>query len=76
MDATTGQNALRQAEIFHEALDLTGFILTKVDGTSKGGIVFSLESLYNIPVKLIGMGEGVHHLDVFDPLKFVEALFS
>jgi len=76
VDATTGQNALRQAEIFHDALGLTGLILTKVDGSSKGGIVFSLESLYNVPVKLIGMGEGVHHLEMFDPRKFVEALFS
>lgn len=76
VDATSGQNVLQQVREFHEALGITGLILTKLDGSSKGGIVFSVESLYNIPVKLIGMGEGVEQLDRFEPLPFVEALFS
>lgn len=76
VDATSGQNILRQVREFHEALGLTGLILTKLDGSSKGGIVFSLESLYNIPVKLVGMGEGMDQIDVFAPGPFVEALFS
>ena len=76
VDATSGQNVLRQVLEFHEALGLTGLILTKLDGSSKGGIVFSLESLDNIPVKLVGLGEGVDQLDLFSPVPFVEALFS
>lgn len=76
VDATSGQNVLQQVREFHEALGITGLILTKLDGSSKGGIVFSVESLYNIPVKLVGMGEGVDQLDRFEPLPFVEALFS
>ena len=76
VDATTGQNVLRQVHEFQKALGLTGLVLTKLDGSSKGGIVFSVESLYNIPVKLVGMGEGVDQLNLFDPVPFVEVLFS
>ena len=75
LDATTGQNALSQAKIFNEALGVTGIALTKLDGTAKGGIVVSLCSSLNIPLKYIGVGEGVEDLQAFDPERFVEALF-
>jgi fused signal recognition particle receptor len=76
VDATTGQNALRQAELFHEAVGITGVALTKLDGTAKGGIIFAIKKGLGIPVKLIGIGEGVDDLRDFDPKEFVEALFS
>ena len=75
LDATTGQNALSQAKMFDEALGVTGIALTKLDGTAKGGIVVSICSALNIPLKYIGVGEGVEDLQAFDPEKFVEALF-
>jgi fused signal recognition particle receptor len=76
VDATTGQNALRQAEMFKEAVGITGIALTKLDGTAKGGIVFAIKKGLEIPVKLIGVGEGIEDLRDFDPKEFVEALFS
>ncbi len=76
IDATTGQNALRQAKIFNEAVGLTGIVLTKLDGTAKGGIIFAIQKEVNIPVKLIGIGEGVEDLRDFDPRDFVTALFE
>jgi len=76
VDATTGQNALRQAELFHEAVGITGVALTKLDGTAKGGIVFAIKKELDIPVKLIGIGEGLEDLRDFEPKEFVEALFS
>ncbi len=76
IDATTGQNALRQAKIFNEAVGLTGIVLTKLDGTAKGGIIFAIQKEVNIPVKLIGIGEGVEDLRDFDPRDFVAALFE
>jgi len=76
VDATNGQNALRQAEIFNEAVGLTGIALTKLDGTAKGGIVFAIKKELNIPVKLIGVGEGVDDLQDFIPQDFVNALFE
>jgi fused signal recognition particle receptor len=76
IDATTGQNALRQAKIFDEAIGLTGIALTKLDGTAKGGIIFAIQKELNIPVKLIGIGEGVEDLRDFDPHDFVSALFE
>jgi fused signal recognition particle receptor len=76
IDATTGQNALRQAKIFDEAIGLTGIALTKLDGTAKGGIIFAIQKELNIPVKLIGIGEGVDDLRDFDPDEFVAALFE
>jgi fused signal recognition particle receptor len=76
IDATTGQNALRQAKIFNEAIGLTGIALTKLDGTAKGGIIFAIQKELNIPVKLIGIGEGVEDLRDFDPHDFVAALFE
>jgi fused signal recognition particle receptor len=76
IDATTGQNALRQAMLFHEAIGLTGIALTKLDGTAKGGIIFAIQKELNIPVKLIGVGEGIEDLRDFDPAEFVKALFE
>jgi fused signal recognition particle receptor len=75
LDATTGQNALSQANMFNEALGVTGIALTKLDGTAKGGIVVSICSSLNIPLKYIGVGESVEDLQPFDPNQFVEALF-
>jgi len=76
VDATTGQNALRQAQIFNETVGVTGVALTKLDGTAKGGIVFAIRKELGIPVRLIGIGEGIDDLRDFVPEEFVEALFS
>ncbi len=74
LDATTGQNALSQVEIFNEIIPLDGIILTKLDGTAKGGVIFSIIKDYNIPVKYIGVGEGIDDLQVFDPKQFVDSI--
>ena len=76
IDATTGQNGLTQAKVFAEAVEVTGVVLTKLDGSAKGGIVFAIESELGIPVKLVGLGEGVNDLVDFDPDEFVSALFE
>ncbi len=76
LDATTGQNAVEQAKQFKEAADITGIILTKLDGTAKGGIVFAIKNDYNIPVKLIGLGEGIDDMQEFDPVEFVNAIID
>jgi fused signal recognition particle receptor len=76
LDATTGQNAVSQAKEFSRAAGITGLVLTKLDGTAKGGIVFSLKKELGVPVKFIGVGEGIDDLRPFDPEKFVEALFA
>lgn len=76
VDATNGQNALRQAQIFNEAIGVTGIALTKLDGTAKGGIVFAIRKDLDIPVRLIGVGEGVEDLQDFSPSDFVKALFE
>jgi fused signal recognition particle receptor len=76
IDATTGQNGLVQARQFTEAADLTGVVLTKLDGSAKGGIVFAIQETLGIPVKLVGLGEGANDLVPFDADEFVEALFS
>jgi fused signal recognition particle receptor len=76
LDATTGQNGLSQAKAFHEAVGLTGIVLTKLDSTAKGGIVFAIEDALRVPVRFVGVGEGVNDLLVFDPDAFVEALFA
>ena len=76
LDGTTGQNALRQADMFNKAAEVTGIALTKLDGTAKGGIIFAIKKDIGIPVKLIGVGEGIEDLRDFDPKEFVEALFS
>lgn len=75
LDATTGQNAVQQAKQFMEVCRIDGIILTKLDGTAKGGIVISIKHSLNIPVKLIGVGEGIEDLQEFNPESFVEALF-
>ena len=75
LDATTGQNAVTQAEMFHEALELNGIALTKLDGTAKGGIVISIVKTLNVPLKYIGVGEHINDLQRFDPKTFVDALF-
>jgi fused signal recognition particle receptor len=75
LDATTGQNAISQATLFNEALNITGLALTKLDGTAKGGIAVSICSTLNIPLKYIGVGEQINDLQDFDPGTFVEALF-
>lgn len=76
VDATTGQNALSQARLFKEAVPLTGIVLTKLDGTAKGGIILALANELELPVKLIGVGEQYTDLQDFDPEQFVEALFN
>lgn len=76
LDATTGQNALEQAKQFREVAEPTGIILTKLDGTAKGGVVFPLMMEYGIPVKYVGLGEGVDDLEPFDAEMFVDAIFS
>jgi fused signal recognition particle receptor len=76
LDATTGQNGLAQAKAFHDAVGLTGIVLTKLDSTAKGGIVFAIEDALKIPVRFVGVGEGINDLLPFDPDAFVEALFA
>jgi len=76
IDGTTGQNALSQGRIFSETVPLTGVVLTKLDGTAKGGVVLSVSRALGLPVKLIGIGEGVDDLREFDPDAFVDALFA
>lgn len=75
LDGTTGQNAVIQAKQFMEVCPIDGIILTKLDGTAKGGVVISIKNTLNIPVKYIGVGEGIEDLQAFDPEIFVEALF-
>ncbi|MDR6864292.1 fused signal recognition particle receptor [Phycicoccus sp. 3266] len=74
LDATTGQNGLRQAEVFAQVVDVTGIVLTKLDGTAKGGIVVSVQRKLGVPVKLVGLGEGPDDLAPFDPEAFVDAI--
>ncbi|WP_207736136.1 signal recognition particle-docking protein FtsY [Fusibacter ferrireducens] len=76
LDATTGQNAVQQAKVFNEAAEISGIVLTKLDGTAKGGVVLAINSELNIPVKLIGVGEGIEDLQRFDAHDFVEALLN
>lgn len=76
LDATTGQNAINQAKMFSEAVDVTGIFLAKLDGTAKGGIVIAIRNQVNLPVKFVGLGEQPEDVEPFDPEIFVEALFS
>jgi fused signal recognition particle receptor len=76
IDATTGQNGLSQARQFADATQVTGVVLTKLDGSAKGGIVFAIETELGIPVKLVGVGETIDDLMAFDPVEFVDALFD
>jgi fused signal recognition particle receptor len=76
VDATTGQNGLRQAKIFSQAVSVDGVVLTKLDGTAKGGIALAIAGELGIPVKLIGVGEGIEDLRPFDPREFATALLG
>jgi len=76
LDATTGQNGLRQARVFGEAVNITGIVLTKLDGTAKGGIVIAVQRELGVPVKLVGLGEGADDLAPFEPAAFVDAILG
>ncbi len=76
LDATTGQNAVNQAKLFGEATNITGIVLTKLDGTAKGGIVIAIGHEQNLPVKYVGVGEGMYDLQLFDAENFADALFE
>ncbi len=76
LDATTGQNAVSQAKLFKRAIDITGIILTKLDGTAKGGIILGMRDEIDVPVKYVGIGEGVEDIQEFDADKFVDVLFD
>ena len=76
LDAITGQNAISQAKEFCKAADATGIILTKLDGTAKGGVVIGISDQFRIPVRYIGIGEGIDQLKMFDRKEFVNALFG
>jgi len=76
LDATTGQNGLRQARVFAEVVDVTGIVLTKLDGTAKGGIVIAVQRELGVPVKLVGLGEGPDDLAPFEPVTFVDAIIG
>lgn len=76
LDAGTGQNALSQAKLFHEAVQLTGITLTKLDGTAKGGVIFAIADQFNLPIRYIGVGESIDDLRVFNSKDFIKALFN
>ena len=76
MEAPTGQNGLQQAKMFHDAVGLTGLVLTKLDGTAKGGIVVRIHKELGVPIKLVGVGEGIEDLQPFEPKAFVDALVT
>jgi fused signal recognition particle receptor len=76
LDATTGQNGVSQARKFSEAVECTGLILAKLDGTAKGGVVVAIRKEMNLPVKYVGVGEQIDDLEVFNPASFAEALCS
>ena len=76
LDATTGQNAIQQAKLFNESVGLTGLVITKLDGTAKGGVIFAVTNALKVPVRFIGVGEKIDDLQPFDAEKFVEALFE
>ncbi|HFB66116.1 MAG TPA: signal recognition particle-docking protein FtsY, partial [Aeromonadales bacterium] len=76
LDAGTGQNAINQAEQFHQSVNLTGLSLSKLDGTAKGGIIFALADKFQIPVRFIGVGEGIDDLRPFNADDFTHALFD
>jgi len=76
VDATNGQNAMKQAEAFHKTAGLTGLVITKLDGTAKGGIAIALTRRFNIPIRKIGVGEGIEDLQDFDPAAYVDAMLG
>jgi fused signal recognition particle receptor len=76
LDASTGQNAISQARLFNETVKVTGITLTKLDGTAKGGVIFSIADQFGIPIRYIGVGEGIEDLRPFNAEDFIEALFA
>jgi len=76
LDATTGQNAINQAKVFKEVANITGVVLTKLDGTAKGGVIIALQAELGLPIKLVGVGEGINDLHPFNSEEFVEAIFN
>ena len=76
IDATTGQNGLQQAKIFAEAVNVTGIVLTKLDGSSRGGIALAIEDGLDIPIKFVGKGESIDDLTEFDPIAYIKGLIS
>ena len=76
LDATTGQNAVNQAREFKNAAGITGIILTKLDGTARGGVVLAIREDLDVPVKFVGVGEGIDDLQPFDPEEFAKGLFA
>ncbi|HEV8291411.1 MAG TPA: signal recognition particle-docking protein FtsY [Tepidisphaeraceae bacterium] len=76
LDATSGQNAIQQARMFGQAINVTGIILAKLDGTAKGGVVIAIREQLNIPVKFVGLGEKPEDIETFDPIRFIKALFG
>ena len=76
LDAGTGQNAINQVQVFSEAVNLTGISVTKLDGTAKGGVVFNIAQNTDIPIRFIGVGEGIDDLQPFKPKDFVDALLE
>ncbi|RMG54359.1 MAG: signal recognition particle-docking protein FtsY, partial [Bacteroidetes bacterium] len=76
LDASTGQNAISQATAFTEATDVSALALTKLDGTAKGGVVIGVSDMFRIPVKYIGVGEGIDDLQTFDPRTFIDSMFE
>ncbi|MEM7515973.1 MAG: signal recognition particle-docking protein FtsY, partial [Planctomycetota bacterium] len=76
LDSTTGQNAIQQAELFKEALPISGIVLTKLDGTAKGGVILGIVDSHDVPVRYVGIGERVEDLREFEPRAFVDALFE
>jgi fused signal recognition particle receptor len=76
LDATTGQNALKQASVFKETVDLSGVVLTKLDGSAKGGVILTIAQEHQLPVKMVGVGEGIADLKDFNATEFIDALFS
>ena len=76
IEAPTGQNGIQQAKLFHEAVGLTGLVLTKLDGTAKGGIVVRIYRELGVPIKLVGVGEQIEDLQPFDPKSFVDGLVA
>jgi fused signal recognition particle receptor len=76
LDATNGQNAIQQAKVFAQAINISGILLAKLDGTAKGGVVWAIKDQLNIPVKFVGLGETPQDIETFDPQRFVDALFG
>jgi fused signal recognition particle receptor len=76
IDATTGQNGLKQAKVFAEAVNVTGIILTKLDGSARGGIALAIEDSLDIPIKFVGTGESIDDFAQFDPVQYAKGLFS